>query len=58
MEAVHAWQRHYGMEPRSDSKLTQLYASGALPASVAELSASVRRLLHLAAAELNLDRVE
>lgn len=31
MEAVHAWQRHYGMEPRSDSKLTQLYASGALP---------------------------
>ena len=27
---VHAWQRHYGMEPRDDSKLTGLYASGQL----------------------------
>lgn len=25
---VHAWQRHYNMEPRDDSKLTQLYADG------------------------------
>lgn len=27
---VHAWQRHYNMEPRDDSKLTQLYADGQL----------------------------
>ena len=27
---VHAWQRRYGMEPRDDSKLTQLFADGAL----------------------------
>ena len=27
---VHAWQRHYGMEPRDDSKLTELFADGAL----------------------------
>ena len=25
---VHAWQRHYGMEPRDDSKLTEMYAEG------------------------------
>lgn len=25
---VHQWQRYYRMEPRSDSKLTQLFASG------------------------------
>lgn len=25
---VHAWQRHYNMEPRDDSKLTQLFADG------------------------------
>lgn len=29
-EQVQAWQRHYGMEPRNDSKLTELYATGAL----------------------------
>ena len=27
---VHAWQRHYGMEPRADSKLTELFADGQL----------------------------
>tara|TARA_B110001450_G_scaffold124577_1_gene117255 strand:+ start:290 stop:658 length:369 start_codon:yes stop_codon:yes gene_type:complete len=32
-EEVHQWQRHYNMEPRSDSRLTELYADGvvALP---------------------------
>lgn len=25
---VHAWQRHYNMEPRDDSRLTELYAAG------------------------------
>ena len=30
IDMVHAWQRHYRMEPRSDSKLTQLFAEGAL----------------------------
>jgi hypothetical protein len=24
---VHEWQRYYGMEPRQDSRLTQLYSS-------------------------------
>lgn len=28
---VHAWQRHYGMEPRKDSALTELYASRMTP---------------------------
>lgn len=28
--ALHAWQRHYGMEPREDSRLTELYARGEL----------------------------
>lgn len=35
---VHAWQRQLGMEPRDDSKLTQLYADGHVcmhPAEVA-----------------------
>ena len=27
-EMVHAWQRHYNMEPRADSRLTELYAQG------------------------------
>lgn len=27
---VQAWQRHYNMEPRGDSKLTSLYADGQL----------------------------
>ena len=27
---VHAWQRHYRMEPRMDSKLTGLFAAGQL----------------------------
>lgn len=26
--AVHAWQRYYGMEPRSDSRLTERFARG------------------------------
>ena len=30
LSAVHAWQRYYNMEPRSDSKLTGLYADGAI----------------------------
>ena len=25
---VHAWQRHYNMEPRQDSRLTDLFARG------------------------------
>lgn len=28
---VHAWQRHLGMEPREDSKLTELFADGLVP---------------------------
>jgi len=28
--ALHAWQRHYNMEPRTDSRLTQLYVDGEL----------------------------
>ena len=28
VDEVHAWQRRYGMEPRSDSSLTLLYADG------------------------------
>lgn len=35
---VHAWQRHLGMEPRADSKLTQLYAQGAVPLHPAEVA--------------------
>ena len=27
---VHAWQNHYGMTPRDDSRLTQLFADGAV----------------------------
>lgn len=27
---VQAWQRHYNMEPRSDSRLTQMFADGAI----------------------------
>lgn len=29
-DLVHSWQRHYGMEPRTDSKLTDLYVEGHL----------------------------
>ena len=29
---LHAWQRHYNMEPRGDSRLTELYADGHLGA--------------------------
>ena len=29
---LHAWQRHYNMEPRADSKLTELFADGHLGA--------------------------
>ena len=35
---VHAWQRHLGMEPRADSKLTQLFAQGAVPLHPAEVA--------------------
>ena len=28
--AVQAWQRYYGMEPRNDSKLTDMFAAGEL----------------------------
>ena len=28
VELVHSWQRHYNMQPRSDSRLTELYADG------------------------------
>jgi hypothetical protein len=27
-DMVRAWQRHYGMEPRDDSRLTRLFADG------------------------------
>lgn len=30
VEMVHAWQRHYHMEPRADSQLTRLFADGEL----------------------------
>lgn len=30
IEDVWAWQRHYNMQPRDDSKLTQLYADGSV----------------------------
>ena len=29
--AVQEWQRYYGMEPRNDSKLTDMFAEGHLP---------------------------
>jgi len=28
LEALHAWQRYYNMEPRDDSKLTRLFVEG------------------------------
>jgi len=36
LELLHKWQRFYNMEPRSDSRLTQLYVEGRLdwPVSV------------------------
>ena len=34
LHALHAWQRYYNMEPRSDSRLTTLWLSGTLPWSV------------------------
>lgn len=38
VEEVQAWQRHYHMEPRADSKLTQLYASGVCTLHPAEVA--------------------
>ena len=34
VQQVHAWQRHYRMEPRTDSRLTVLFARGELPETV------------------------
>jgi hypothetical protein len=36
IDMVRAWQRHYGMEPRDDSRLTWLFADGlvAMPADM------------------------
>ena len=28
LDVLHQWQRYYNMKPRSDSRLTELYASG------------------------------
>ena len=39
IQLVHAWQRHYGMEPRHDSKLTELFADGALGHTPADVVA-------------------
>lgn len=36
---VHGWQRHYGMEPRADSKLTELFADGQLGYTSADVVA-------------------
>jgi hypothetical protein len=30
IHSVHEWQRFYGMEPRSDSKLTRMFAEGSV----------------------------
>lgn len=32
LHVLQAWQRHYGMEPREDSKLTRLYCGGEIDA--------------------------
>lgn len=37
-ELLHAWQRHYNMIPRSDSKLTELYVNQQLTMSVDEVA--------------------
>ena len=34
LQELHAWQRHYNMEPRQDSHLTELYVAGCLQISV------------------------
>lgn len=31
LRQLHAWQEHYNMKPRSDSKLTRMFVSGELP---------------------------
>ena len=35
---VHAWQRHYNMQPRSDSRLTQMFADGTTPLQADEVA--------------------
>lgn len=35
---VQAWQRYYGMEPRTDSRLTFMYANGDVPWHPAEVA--------------------
>ena len=34
IDSVRAWQLHYNMTPRNDSRLTELYANGNLPNGV------------------------
>lgn len=38
VEAVHAWQRYYNMEPRTDSKLTEMFADGQVYMTAAEVA--------------------
>lgn len=38
IEMVHAWQRHYHMEPRDDSQLTRLFAEGQLAMTADEVA--------------------
>ena len=38
VDIVHQWQRHYHMEPRSDSKLTTMFANGQLAMSADQVA--------------------
>ena len=38
IENVHAWQLRYGMQPRSDSRLTRLFAECRTPLSAPEVA--------------------
>lgn len=38
IDLVHAWQREYGMTPRSDSKLTRMFADGEVDMSADEVA--------------------
>ena len=38
LKLLHEWQRHYNMEPRSDSRLTELYLNGQCPLAVPQVA--------------------
>ena len=38
MNMVHAWQRYYNMQPRHDSRLTEMFADGTTPLQADEVA--------------------